>query len=177
MRLYLGLQTGVHTLASALYSADGQQLWMNKMEGPYPRSAAAAMLEPGKYTLIIDNHGKQTFFAMDGTSRLIAHGWNNTVPGRGDGGKYVLPIVGPFGPNGETRIVISPGLQVLEVWDAAGRRLAKRNYDSAYEFEWCGTAVAQLRGPGQWDVAIVNQEGMFHCCDVNSSSQLAGPSI
>jgi hypothetical protein len=168
MRLYVGLQTGVHTLASALYDEKGEQLWIDKMEGPYPRSAAAAMLTPGTYTLIVDNHGKEMFFEMDGKSRLIAHGWNNTVPGRGDGAKYVVPIVGPFGPHGETRIVMSPGLQTLETWDAAGARLVKRDYSSAYEFDWCGSGVAQTRGAGRWDVGIVNQEGMFHCCVVTN---------
>ncbi len=165
MRLYVGLQTGVHTLASALYGADGKQIWFDKMEGPYPRSAAAEKLADGSYSILVDNHGKILFYNMAGKSRLIAHGWNNTVPGRGDGGKYVLPIVGPFGPHGETRIIMSPGLQTLETLDAQGARLAKRDYSSAYEFEWCGSAVGQLRGPGVWDVGIANQEGIFHCVD------------
>jgi outer membrane protein assembly factor BamB len=168
MRLYVGLQTGVHTLASALYAEDGKQLWVDKMEGPYPRTAAAATLTPGSYTLLVDNHGKELFYGLDGKSRLIAHGWNNTVPGRADGAKYAVPIVGSFGPKGETRIVMAPGLQTLELLDASGARIAKRDYASAYEFEWCGSAVAQTRGAGRWDVGIVNQEGMFHCCDVTT---------
>jgi hypothetical protein len=165
MRLFVGLQTGVHTMASALYAEDGRPLWIDDKEGPYPRTAAAAELDDGTYTLLVDNHGKQLFYGIDGQSRLIAHGWYNTVPGRADGAKYAVPIVGPFGPHGETRILMSPGLQTLEVLDARGARLAKRDYASAYEFEWCGSAVAQTRGAGQWDVGIANQAGIFHCVD------------
>ena len=168
MRLFVGLQTGVHTMASALYGEDGKPLWIEEKEGPYPRTAAAAALSAGSYTLLVDNHGKELFYGLDGKSRLIAHGWNNTVPGRADGAKYAVPIAGPFGPHGETRIVMAPGLQTLELLDASGARLAKRDYASAYEFEWCGSAVAQTRGAGRWDVGIVNQEGVFHCCDVNT---------
>jgi outer membrane protein assembly factor BamB len=165
MRLFVGLQTGVHTLASALYAADGKPLWIEDKEGPYPRTAAAANLTGGTYSLLVDNHGKHLFYDLSGKSRLIAHGWNNTVPGRSDGAKYAVPIVGPFGPHGETRIIMSPGLQTLEVLDAQGARLAKRDYASAYEFEWCGSAVGQLRGAGRWDVGIANQEGILHCVD------------
>jgi hypothetical protein len=169
MRLFVGLQTGVHTMASALYDAGGNLLWLAEKEGPYPRTAAAADLTGrGEMTLIVDNHGKHLFYDQKGGSRLIAHGWHNTVPGRGDGAKYAVPIVGPFGPRGETRLVMSPGLQSLEALDAAGARLAKRDFASAYEFEWCGSAVAQIRGKGRWDLGMANQEGIFHCADLET---------
>ena len=87
---------------------------------------------------------------------------------RGDGAKYAVPIVGPFGPHGEIRIVMSPGLQTLELLDADGARLAKRDYASAYEFEWCGSTVARVRDGGVWDVGIVSQDGIFHCADVST---------
>ena len=99
MRLFVGLQTGVHTMASALYDAGGTVLWMDAKEGPYPRTAAVADLQGrGQPTIVVDNHGKHLLYDLEGRGRLIAHGWNATVPGRQDGTKYAVPIVGPFGP-------------------------------------------------------------------------------
>ena len=167
MRLYVGLQTGVHTLASALYDAEGKTVWFDEKEGPYPRTAAVADLQQrGGYDILVDNHGKHLFYDLAGKSRLIAHGWNNTVPGRGDGAKYVVPIVGPFGPDGALRILMASGLQTLEVLDAGGRRLAKRDFAAVSEFEWSGPAVGRIRDDGHWDLGMVNQEGVFHCIDV-----------
>lgn len=166
MHLFVGLQTGVHTLASALYDADGTLLWLDAKEGPYPRSAAVAE-SPGQGPpiLVVDNHGKHLLYDLAGKSRVIAHGWNVTVPGRGDGTKYALPIIGPFGSNGEARIVMSPGLDAIETLSLAGERLARRAFASPYEFDWCGSAVGKLRGNGEWDIAIVTQEGILHCAD------------
>ncbi len=169
MRLYAGLQTGVHTLASALYDSRGATLWFDEKEGPYPRTAAVADLQGrGEYTILVDNHGKHLLYDLSGRSRLIAHGWHNTVPGRDNGAKYVVPIVGPFGPGGVTRILMTSGLQTLEILDAEGSRLAKRDFASVSEFEWSGAAVGKIRPDGQWDLAMVNQEGIFHCIDVNT---------
>lgn len=173
IRLYVALRMGVHTMAGALYDESGKLLWLDEKEGPYPRRAAAADLDgDGRPTLIVDNHGKHLLYELDGTSRVIAHGWNATVPGRGDGAKYALPIVGPFGPAGETRIVMSPGLEVLEVLDGQGERLATSPYGSTYEREWCSGAVAQLRGAGagagEWDVGTMTSEGVFHCADLTT---------
>lgn len=169
MRLYVGLQTGVHTLAGALYDSRGATLWLDEKEGPYPRTAAVADLQGrGEYTILVDNHGKHLLYDLSGKSRLIAHGWHNTVPGRSNGAKYVVPIVGPFAPNGATRILMTSGLQSLEVLDAEGDRLAKRDFASVFEFEWSGAAVGKIRPNGQWDLAMVNQEGIFHCIDANT---------
>lgn len=171
MKLFVGLQTGVHTMASALYDAAGRPLWTDEMEGPYPRLAAAAKLgkPDGPYSLVVDNHGKHLIYDMAGKSTLIAHGWNNTIPGRGDGAKYVVPMVGPFAADGATRILMTSGLQAIETLDAAGKRLAKWDTASTYEFEWNGAAVARLRGPaGGWDLAMVTRDGLLYCVDVTT---------
>jgi outer membrane protein assembly factor BamB len=169
MRLFVGLQTGVHTMASALYDANGAMLWMDEKEGPYPRSAAVAELAgSGQPTIVVDNHGKHLLYSIDGKSRLIAHGWNSTVPGRSDGTKYALPIVGPFGTNGDICIVMSPGLDALETLNLAGERMAKRAFGSAYEFDWCGSALGKIRRDGEWDIVMVTQEGILHCVDVHT---------
>jgi hypothetical protein len=142
---------------------------MDAKEGPYPRSAAVADLPgQGQPTIVVDNHGKHLLYDLEGKSRLIAHGWDSTVPGRSDGTKYALPIVGPFGTNGEMRIVMSPGLDALETLSLAGERLARRAFGSAYEFDWCGSAVGKIRRSGELDIALVTQEGILHCADVRT---------
>ncbi len=166
LRLHVALQTGTHTMASALFDAAGKQLWLDEKEGPYPRRAAAARLEDDRWTLVVDNHGKHLLYDIDGQKRVIAHGWHTTIPGRGDGAKYALPIVGPFGPDSQPRILMSPGLDALEVLDAAGARLVRSPYGSAYEREWCNSAVAQLRGGGRWDLGMMTEAGVFHCVDL-----------
>ncbi len=164
MLLYVCLQTGVHTMASALYDAEGTMLWIDEKDGPYPRTAAFAELA-GRPTLLIDNHGKHLFYDLEGHSRLIAHGWNETVSRRSDGAKYAVPIVGPIGAGGETRVLMSSGLQSVETLDADGKRLAKQDFASTYEFEWNSSAVGRIRPDGGWDLAMVTRDGVLHCID------------
>lgn len=166
LQVFVGLQTGVHTMASALYDGSGKQLWLDDKEGPYPRTAAAATLDDtGKFTLISDNHGKHLLYDEDGKKRVIAHGWHDTIPGRSDGAKYVVPIVGPFGAKGETLVVMAPGLQSLETLDAQGRRVSKSDFGSTYEFEWCGSTVAKPDAQHGWAVGMANKDGIFYCMD------------
>ena len=168
-RVYVGLQTGVHTMASALCDEGGEVLWVDAREGPYPRTAAVGELN-GATTIVVDNHGKHLFYDTAGKSRLIAHGWNNTVPGRGDGAKYVVPILGPFGAGGATRVLMSSGLECVETLDASGRRLAKRNFESTYEYEWNTAAVGRVRGgnDGAWDLGMVNKQGVLCSMDAET---------
>jgi len=169
MRLYIGLRPGVHAIAGAVYEVSGQMLWRDTENGPYPRIAAAADLDgDGSDELVVDNHGRQIIYDAQGKGRTVAVGWGSEVPGRGDGAKYAIPIVGPFGPNGETRIVMSGGLDALETLDAAGNRIAKSDFASAYDFQWCGAAIAKLRGTQGWDVGTVDCYGVFFCSDVNT---------
>lgn len=169
MKLFVGLRPGVHAMASATYDSTGKQLWYDKENGPYPRIAAAADLNgDGADELIVDNHGRHSIYDSRGNARTVAVGWDNTVPGRGDGAKYAVPIVGPFGPGGALRIIMSGGLDALETLDASGNRVGKCNSASAYEFQWCGAAVAKIRGTGEWDVGTANGDGVFYCSDANT---------
>ncbi len=166
LRVFVGLRTGIHTLASALYDAEGKQLWFEPNEGPYPRMPAMADFGgDGHYTFIVDNHGKILLYDEHGHSRTVAVGWNNTIPGRGNGAKYALPLVGPFGPGGVPRIVLSPGLEQLELLDQTGARVAMTPYGSIYEREGCGSAVGHLRDAAHWDVGMITGEGVFWCAD------------
>lgn len=166
MHLYVGLRPGVHAIAGACYDARGQMLWQDPENGPYPRIAAAADLNgDGREEVIVDNHGRQIIYGADGSAKTVAVGWGSP---RGDGAKYATPIVGPFGPDGATRIVMAGGLDCLETLDADGDRIAKEAVASTYDFEWCGAAVARLRKTQEWDVGTVNCYGVFYCSDVNT---------
>jgi outer membrane protein assembly factor BamB len=165
LRLFIGMRTGVHTLSAGVWNADGSRVWYDAKEGPYPK-AAAAFRRDGRWTLFVDNHGKHMLFDEAGAKRTVAQGWYTTYPGRGDGAKYVLPIVGPFGAKGETRLVLSPGLENLEILDTDGNRLAKSPFGSIYERAGCQAAVGLLRGrSGGWDVGSITHDGVFHCSD------------
>jgi hypothetical protein len=82
---------------------------------------------------------------LDGKSRLIAHGWNPTVPSRADGAKYPLPIVGPFGTNSEARIIMSPSLDAPETLSLAGERLALDEQNGAAVLLWKVSFDAAVR--------------------------------
>jgi len=170
MRLFVPLVTGVHTRAQAVFDEAGGRLWLDPKEGPHPRQAAAFRNSEGRTMLFVDNHGKHMLVdALTGKSQTVAHGWYTDIPGRGDGSKYVLPIVGPFGPSGATRLVLSPGLENLEILDEKGARLAKTPYGGIYERSYCGSAMARIRGDGRWDVGMVTNAGVFHSADADSA--------
>lgn len=169
MHLYVGLRPGVHAIAGAMYDSNGNMVWQDKQNGPYPRVAAAADLAgDGAYKLIVDNHGRHLIYDQQGKGRTVAVGWGSEIPGRADGAKYAVPIVGPFGPADEMRIVMSGGLDALETLDAAGNRISKCNTASCYDFQWCGAAVAKIRNTKDWDVGTINCYGVFYCSDVNT---------
>ncbi len=169
LRVYVGLHSGVHAMAGALYDESGARVWMDNENGPYPRIPAAGDLKgDGACEVVVDNHGKHLIYDAKGVGKLIAQGWGDGVPGRSDGAKYAVPIIGPFGPGGATRTVMSGGLDALETLDPLGARLAKGDFESTYVFQWCGPAVARMRGGEEWDIGMVNGEGVFYCYDVNT---------
>lgn len=165
-RMLVALNTGVHVRAEALYDLRGHQIWIDPKEGPHPKPVALFRGPDGKLRFFVDNHGKHLLVdEADGRSVTVARGWFDEIPGRGDGAKYVLPIVGPFGPKGETRIILSPGLENLEILDTAGARIAKTPYGGIYERFNCFSAVGRIRSGNRWDVAMITADGVFHCAD------------
>lgn len=166
-RFHVTMKTGVHTLASLCVDRAGGILWLDAEEGAYPRPAAVLVRDDGAVRLIVDNHGKVILYDPDGAKQVVAHGWHDTIPQRGDGAKYALPLTGPFGPRCEPRILLSPGLEKLEALDQDGARLAMAAYGSIYEREWCASAVGRLRD-GHYDLGMVTRRGVFHAADVTS---------
>ena len=74
MRLFVGMQTGVHTLSSGLWDIDGRKLWYDPMEGPYPHQAAA-FEDKGRWVVFMDSHGKDMLYDESGAKRTMLHGW------------------------------------------------------------------------------------------------------
>ncbi len=166
LRVFVPLQTGVHTRAQALYDDAGRRLWLDEKEGPHPRQAALFRGVDGRLKFFVDNHGKHLIVdEPTGMATMVARGWFTDIPDRSDGAKYALPIVGPFGPDRELRIVLSPGLENLEVLDIEGHRLAKTPYGGIYERSFCGSAMAKIRDGRRWDIGMMTIEGVFHSAD------------
>jgi len=163
--LHVSMKTGMHTLASALFDREGRTLWRDDSEGAYPCQAGIFLDSVGTTMIVVDNHGKILFYDPTGHKRLIAQGWYDTVPGRGNGAKYALPIAGAFGPGGEARVILSPGLEQLEILDEQGARVAMSPYGSIYERESCASAVARLQ-TNVWALGMMTQRGVFHCANV-----------
>lgn len=169
MRLFVDMQSGIHNLACGVWDEDGQRVWYDPMEGPYPRQAAA-FKDDGRWSIFMDNHGKDMLYNEAGEKRVVAHGWYTDVPGRGNGSKYALPIAGPYGPGGATRIVLSPGLEQMEILDASGARVAMASLGGIYVRDSCTSAVGRPGGQdGGWDVASIAHDGILHCTSVSTA--------
>lgn len=168
MRLLVGMHTGAHPTSSIVFDRRGRIVWSDPENGPHPRDAAAGDLDGnGSDEVFIDNHGKHMIYDPSGKGRMVAQGWHDTIPGRHDGAKYALPIIGPFGPKGQTRIVLSCGLDASEVLDGSGARLAKSNYANTYDFDRCLAAIARIRRDG-WDIGMIDKAGVFQCADTET---------
>ena len=166
--LLVPMQRAMHAQAFAVYDESGQERWSDGHHGPYPRGPAIADLDgDGEVEFIVDDHGRQAIYDSAGVSHLFAQAWHNTVPGRGDGSAYALPIVGPFGPDGQLRIVMSPGIEALEVLDSSGRRLVKRDFEpNLYAFQRSRSAVGQCGPDRGWRLGMIDWAGRFHCADL-----------
>lgn len=167
-RLLVPMRTGEHTMVCAVYDEKGKLLWIDRERGPFPCPPAVGDLHgDGKALVVCDHHGMQIIYDEHGNGRVCAQAWHNTVPGRSDGSAHAMPIIGPFGPQGQTRILMSPGLSALEILDPDGNRLLKRDYHPTYAtFGRARSAVARMRGTNQWDMSMISDDGMFHCVDL-----------
>ncbi len=167
-RLLVPLKRGLHSLAMAVYDRAGHVVWQDSSHGPYPAPPGVADLDgDGATEVILDDHGWQAIYDTNGKHRVFAQAWRATVPGRHDGSAYATPIIGPFGPRSQLRIVMSPGLMALETLDSVGQRLLKRDYlPDPYVFQYSRAAVGTPRGNGQWDIGMITTSGVFHCVDL-----------
>jgi hypothetical protein len=167
---FAGMKTGVHTTACALFDSRGKLIWRDDLDGPYPRPAGIVSRGPDGTRWVVDNHGKILYYEPDGRKTVVAHGWHQTIPGRGDGAKYVLPIIGPYGAGGQSRVVLSPGLEQLEILSDAGARVAMQPYGSIYERQFAVSATA--RNTTGWVLGMLSNRGVFHCAGLADAREL-----
>lgn len=180
MRLVVPLVTGRDTVAAALYDEQGKLLWIDREHGIFPHPPAVYDLNAdGRPDLLFDDHGRQAIYQLDGSSRLFAQAWHDTVPGRADGAALALPIVGPFGPGGAIRMVMAPGYSAFEVNDAQGRRLARRAFAGAYDYYFTRPAIGR-RGPGpdaSWTLGVVHRAGRLEWIDAEDLHRRASADL
>ena len=170
-RLLVPLSRGLHAQACVVYDRKGRQVWRDDRHGPYPEPPAAGQLDAhANVEVVLDDHGWQAIYDHTGRSSVFAQAWHTTVPGRGDGTAYALPFIGPFGPQGGTRLAMSPGLMALEVLDPAGGRLAKRDYaPDPYLFQYSRCATGRMGADRQWAIAMLSSKGVLHCAGLGDA--------
>ena len=99
---------------------------------------------------------------------MIAHNWGETIPGRGDGCAHAQPVIGPYGPQGELRIVMTPGFSAIETLDAAGERIALQPMEHYNDFCPRAAAVGRAEPPHGWVAGVVSAHGVFCCIGVET---------
>lgn len=159
-RLLVNLQTGVHTMALACYDADGKLLWEDREHGAHPNVPAAADLDgDGRYEVVADDHGQLRFYSAAGKELWFDKGWPPA---------YSLPIIGPFGPDGQPAALRAGGIWGLALMDRSGKRLWMHKLPKKRLFRWylCSPAVGRPTRTGGFAVGLVAEDGAFECIDV-----------
>lgn len=169
-RLLVIMQTGVHTMALASYDAEGKLLWMDKKSGAYPKKPAAADINgDGIFEVLADDHG--VFRIYDDAGAVVAT--NNGWPPA-----YTLPIVGPFGPEGETLTLRASGIDGIAMVDGAAK-VTWQIVHGPPDFEpqhmrWryyrSLAAVGDVGGDGKLMLGAMAEDCLFECIDTAEMS-------
>ena len=158
-RLLITMQTGVHTMALACYDSDGRLLWEDHSSGAHPNRPAAGDLDgDGRSEVIADDHGKLQIYDSEGKVIATQKGWPPA---------YNLPIIGPFGPKGETLTLRSSGIGGLALVDAAAREIWRTKGPLSRYWKSLG-AMGQTDGSGKWMYGILAEDGQFECLDTST---------
>jgi hypothetical protein len=160
-RLLMNLQTGVHTMAMACYDAAGRRLWQDEAKGAHPRLPAAADLDgDGALEVVADDHGALRIY--DASGAIIA---------TGPGGLplYTLPILGPFGPEGEMRTLRAGGTNLMTMVDGAAQTVWETKMP---RWRHCSSvaAVGDTAGNGRLMLGSLAEDGCFECFDTASGA-------
>lgn len=155
-RLLVTLQTGVHTMALATYDAAGRLVWEDRGLGAYPRTCAAGDInDDGQMEVVADDHGTLRIYSTSG--RVLAS-YSNWPPA------YTLPIIGPFGPAGETLTLRAGGIDSVALIDSKAKPIwnvtgARWRYFRSFP------AVGDITGSGRLMLGAFREDGYFDCID------------
>jgi len=159
-RVLVCLRRGPHDTAFETYDARGNLVWVDKKRGAHSRWPAAADLDgDGQFEVISDDHGVLRIY--DSAGSIIA-----TVQGK----LYTLPIVGPFGPGGETWVLRGPGMYGMAMMDRLGKDIWAYGPGNGWRYYRSYPAVGDVAGQGRLDVGALTDDGSFECIDTRSGA-------
>lgn len=153
-RLLVNLQTGVHTMALACYDSSGALLWKDDVKGAHPRIPAAADLTgDGLDEVVADDHGVLRVYDPSGAVLAADPGWPPA---------YNLPILGPFGADGETLILRASGISGTSLIDSSDRKSWHVPCDIWRYYRSLGT-VGDVSGDGRLKLGALAEDGLLEC--------------
>jgi len=159
-RVLVCLRRGSHDTAFVTYDATGQRVWEDSNRGAHPQWPAAADLDgDGRFEVISDDHGQLRIYDAAGTILT-------TVPGP----LYTLPIAGPFGPNGESRILRAAGMDGMVLMDSQGQPLWAYGAGTGWRYYRSYPAVGDAAGRGPLDLGTLTEDGTFEVIDTVSGT-------
>jgi YVTN family beta-propeller protein len=158
-RLLVTMQTGTHTMALATYDAAGKLVWEDRNLGAHPRTCAAGDVNgDGREEVVADDHGLLRIYSA--TGQVLAS-YGNWPPA------YTLPIIGPFGPRGETRILRAAGIDSLALIDSAAKLLWNAT-GARWRYFRSLPAVGDTTDSGRLMLGTFREDGYFDCIDTVS---------
>ncbi len=155
-------QTGVHTRGLEVFDAYGRSIWSDPDLGAHPRRPAAADLnDDGRCEVIADDHGKLTVYGANGASIGTDHAWAETP-------NYSLPIVGPFGAQGDVAILRASGITEVGLAAADAHLIWHFPTDDVWTYYKSLSAAARPLAGGPWTFAALTEDGVFRCIDAST---------
>jgi len=159
-RLLVNLQTGVHTMALACYDEHGSQLWQDTVKGGHPQIPAAGDFDgDGEFEVVADDHGVLRIHDATGEITHTDDGWPPA---------YTLPMLGPFGPNGEKCILRGAGIYGMTLLSSSGEILWRIDTPPDDFCHYYESYPAVGKNDGRLTIGTLTNMGLFECIDAKT---------
>jgi outer membrane protein assembly factor BamB len=158
-RLLIDLQTGVHTNAFACYNSRGERIWKDSGHGAYPRLPAAGDLDGDDvFEVAADDHGEIRILDSAGSlvGSNIKKSWAPPA--------YLMPILGPFLPDGRIGVLGISGFGGMALLDASGVVQWKKT-GGDWEYYRSLGAIGYTGSSNRPELGVLTETGMFQCLE------------